>query len=107
MSSPANEFCKYPTLLLCCTDRYLTLITSGFVKKWQLCSLFDSSLPAAVRMCFLLFASCAAAGGKAHKLRQGVALPVAKLANYGMGEVPQGRGDLNSCTKCFGEVPHA
>ena len=33
----------------------------------QVCSLFDSSLPAAVRMSFLLFASFAASGGKARK----------------------------------------
>ncbi len=38
----------------------------------------DSSLPAAVRMSFLLFASFAAAGGKARKQLYGRALLVAR-----------------------------
>ena len=62
----------------------------------------DSSLPAAVRMSFLLFASFAAAGGKARKQLFGRALlAAAKLANNCLGERCWWRGDLNRCTKSF------
>ena len=96
MSSPANEFCKVPNTDALIPRWVSYFITSGFVKKWQISqdksSLhllssevpmqvwypLDSSLPAAVRMSFLLFASFAAAGGKARKQLYGRALLVAR-----------------------------